>query len=70
MTYLIAIVFPPAAMALAGKPVQALLCVLLMITIIGWIPAAIWALFVVSSTHADRRTNRIVRAMREREVER
>lgn len=36
MKYVIAIVFPPLGMLLAGRVIQALLCLVLMITIIGW----------------------------------
>ena len=64
MRYLLAIVLPPVAMLSAGKPFQALLCLVLMVTVIGWIPAAIWAVMVVSSYHADKRTDRIVKEMR------
>jgi hypothetical protein len=36
---------------------------MLQLTIIGWLPAAIWALVSVSSYNADKRTDRIVNAM-------
>jgi uncharacterized membrane protein YqaE (UPF0057 family) len=67
MSYLIAAVLPPLAMLLNGKPIEALVCLVLQITIIGWIPAAIWALLVVNSAQADRRTGRIVKELRRRE---
>lgn len=64
MTYLIAILFPPIAMLLVGKPLQALICFILQITILGWIPAAIWACLVVSSHQADKRTDRLIKETR------
>ena len=64
MRYLIAIVLPPLAILLCGKPFQALLALILQITILGWIPAAVWAILVVNSYQADKRTNRIIKSMR------
>ena len=56
---LLAILLPPVAIALKGRPIQALLCLLLMITIIGWIPAAIWAVAVVNAANTDARIKRL-----------
>ena len=63
MIYLAAILLPPLAFLSCGKPFQAILSFLLMITILGWIPASIWALFVVQSHQADKRTDRLIQAM-------
>ncbi len=54
-------------MLLCGKIFQAIFCVLLMITLIGWPVASIWALFVVHSHLADKRMDRLVRAVRGQE---
>ena len=62
---LLAILLPPVAMFLKGKPIQALLCLLLMITIIGWIPAAIWAVAVVNAANSDARFKRLERSIKE-----
>lgn len=64
--YLLAIVLPPVAMLLKGRPFQALLCLLLMLTIVGWIPAAIWAIGVVNGANADARTRKITKAIERR----
>jgi len=61
MLYLLAILFPPAAVFLAGKPIQALLNVVL--TLLFWIPGVIHAILVVSSRNADKRTDRVIKAM-------
>jgi len=65
MTYLMAILLPPVALAMVGKPVQALLSLILMVTLIGWPVAAIWAVLVVNGAHADKRTKRLEEAIRE-----
>ena len=62
MRYLIAILLPPVGLLVAHRPGQALLCLLLMVTLIGWPIAAIWAVLVVNSYYADRRTDRLIAA--------
>jgi uncharacterized membrane protein YqaE (UPF0057 family) len=61
--YLIAILLPPVAALLCGKPLQAALCLLLMATLIGWIPAAVWSCLIVSGRNADRRNAELIRAI-------
>ncbi len=60
MKYVVAILLPPLGMLLAGRPFQALLCLILMITLIGWPLAAIWALLVVNSAETEARVRRAV----------
>lgn len=62
MLYLLAILLPPVAFFGAGKPFQGLLALVLMVTLIGWIPASIWAILVVSSRNADKRNERLIQA--------
>jgi uncharacterized membrane protein YqaE (UPF0057 family) len=59
--YLVAILLPPLAVLLCGKPFQALLNVIL--TLLFWIPGMIHAILVVNNHYADKRTARIVKAM-------
>ena len=63
MLYLVAVVLPPLAVLLCGKPFQAIVSFILQLTIIGWLPATIHALFVVNNHYADRRADRMIRAM-------
>lgn len=65
MLYLLAILLPPVAVLLAGKPIQAILNFVL--TLFFWIPGVIHAILVVNARHADRRTDRIVRSMSKRD---
>ena len=61
---LIAIFFPCISFLLRGKILTALLCLILQITLIGWIPAAIWALVSLQNSRADKRNNKLIKAMR------
>ena len=53
---LLAILFPSISFLLRGKILTAILCFILQITIIGWIPPAIWA---VASLIDSRNKTRI-----------
>ena len=64
MLYLVAVLMPPLAVLLAGKPFQALLNVIL--TIAFWVPGMIHALFVVHNHYADKRSERVIRALHSR----
>lgn len=63
MLYFLAIILPPVAVLLSGKPIQALLN--LFLTLLGWIPGVIHALFVVSSAKADRRVEKQTRELKQ-----
>lgn len=64
MRYLLAIILPPVAVLLCGKPFQFILSILL--TLCFWIPGVIHAICVVNSHLADKRTDRLVKAMKSR----
>ena len=60
MLYLVAVILPPLAVLLAGKPFQAILnLVLLFVTL--YVGALIHALFVVHNHYADKRQERMLR---------
>ncbi len=61
---LIAIFFPSLSFLLRGKLLTALLCLILQITLIGWIPAAIWAVLSLQNARADRRNARLIKAVK------
>jgi len=63
MRYLLAILLPPLAVFLCGKPIQGIISIFL--TLLFWIPGVIHALFVVHSHLADKRTDKIVKAIRD-----
>ena len=69
MLYLLAIVAPPIAVLLTGRPMQALLNCLL--TLLGWVPGIIHAILVVNehkaNKRADRLANRLTRDERDEE---
>lgn len=62
MLYLVAILLPPVAVLMAGKPGQALLNIVL--TLLFYFPGLIHALLVVNNHYADKRTGRLEAAIR------
>ena len=58
MRYLIAMLLPWLSFFTMGMPFSGIICLILQITLVGWLPAAIWALFVVHNYNADRRALR------------
>jgi uncharacterized membrane protein YqaE (UPF0057 family) len=64
--YLLAILLPPVAVLFCGRPVQFVLNLIL--TLLFWIPGMIHAILVVNAFYADRRADRIVRAIEARGV--
>lgn len=63
MLYVIAFFFPWLALMLRGKVISGIFCLILQITIIGWIPAFIWAVLAINNANQDQRTERIVNAI-------
>ena len=63
MRLLIAFFLPWLTCFTIGRPVAGLICLLLQITLIGWIPATIWAVYALSQFKTDRK---IARAMGQR----
>lgn len=61
MLYAIALFFPGLSMILAGRALPGLACVVLQCTLIGWIPATLWAFFVIQERNTGRQFERLHR---------
>lgn len=55
MRLLIALLLPWLLFFTIGRPIAGLVCLLLHITIIGWVPAAIWAVYALNQYETDRK---------------
>jgi uncharacterized membrane protein YqaE (UPF0057 family) len=64
MRLLIALLLPWLAFFTIGRPIAGSVCLVLQFTLIGWIPAAIWAAYAVSQFHTDRNIERAMRTGR------
>ncbi|WP_428411278.1 YqaE/Pmp3 family membrane protein [Legionella sp.] len=55
MRLLLAIFLPFTVFFTIGRPLAGIICLILQITIIGWIPAALWAVYSLSQFNTDRK---------------
>jgi uncharacterized membrane protein YqaE (UPF0057 family) len=55
MRLLIAILIPFFLFFTIGRPGAGIICLILQITLIGWIPAALWAVYALSQYETDRK---------------
>ena len=55
MRLLLALILPWLQFFTIGRPFAGLICLILQITLIGWIPAAIWSVYALSQFETDRR---------------
>nr|WP_315257747.1 YqaE/Pmp3 family membrane protein [uncultured Flavobacterium sp.] len=56
--------FPFVSFFLRGKILTSILCLILQVTLIGWIPAAIWAVISLQNSRADKRNNQLIKTLR------
>ena len=59
----VALLLPWLALLLRGRIAQGIVCLILQVTLIGWIPAAIWAVMVVNNDNSERRHKEMMQAM-------
>lgn len=62
---LLAILLPFLSFILRGKVLTGIICLFLQITLIGWLPAAIWAALSLNNERADKRNDKLIKAMKE-----
>ncbi|WP_106914850.1 YqaE/Pmp3 family membrane protein [Chryseobacterium aurantiacum] len=62
---LLAILLPFFSFMIRGKVLTGIICLILQITLIGWLPAAIWAVLSLNNERADNRNKELIRAMRQ-----
>ena len=55
MRLLIALLLPWLTFFTIGRPISGVVCLILQLTLIGWIPAAIWAVYALSQFKTDRK---------------
>lgn len=55
MRLLLAIFLPFVVFFTIGRPIAGIVCLILQVTLIGWIPAAIWAVYALSQYKTDKK---------------
>ncbi len=55
MRLIISLFLPWLTFFTIGRPIAGVICLLLQITLIGWIPATIWAVYALSQYKTDQK---------------
>ena len=55
MRLILAIFLPFLAFFTIGRPIAGIICLILQITLIGWIPAALWAVYSLGQYKTDKK---------------
>ena len=55
MRLLIALILPWLTFSTIGKPIAGIICLALQITVVGWLPATIWAVYSLSQYKTDKK---------------
>lgn len=58
MRLLLALILPWLQFFTIGRPFAGVVCLLLQIRVIGWIPAAIWSVYALSQYKTDKKIER------------
>lgn len=65
MRLLIALFLPWMVFFTIGRPFAGLMCLLLQLTLIGWIPATIWAVYALGQYKTDKKIEKALAARAE-----
>jgi uncharacterized membrane protein YqaE (UPF0057 family) len=60
MRLLIAFILPWLTFFTIGRPIAGIVCLILQFTIIGWIPATIWAVYALSQYKTDKKIESVL----------
>ena len=52
---MLALLLPFTVFFTIGRPIAGLLCLVLQVTLIGWLPATLWAIFALGQYKSDQR---------------
>ena len=55
MRLIIALLVPWLTFFTIGRPFAGIICLILQITLIGWIPATLWAVYALSQYKTDKK---------------
>jgi uncharacterized membrane protein YqaE (UPF0057 family) len=60
MRLLLAIFVPFVVFFTIGRPLAGVVCFVLQVTLIGWVPAAIWAVYALGQYNTDRKIEEVL----------
>ena len=60
MRLLIAILLPWLTFFTIGRPIAGIICLVLQLTLIGWLPAALWAVYALGQYKTDKKIEKVL----------
>lgn len=60
MRLLLALILPWLQFFTIRRPIAGIICLVLQLTVIGWIPAAIWSVYTLSQYKTDKKIERVL----------
>ena len=63
MRYVLALFLPWLVFFTMGEVLSGFVCLILQLTVIGWLPATIWAFFAINNFYAERRNSSLISAI-------
>ena len=66
MRLIIALILPWLTFFTIGKPIAGIICLILQITLIGWLPATIWAVYSLSQYKTDQKIEKLLQQQQQR----
>ena len=66
MRLILAIFLPFLAFFTIGRPFAGIICLILQITLIGWLPSAIWAVYALGQYKTDQKIKEALNAQKSR----
>ena len=63
MRLIIAFFIPWLTFFTIGRPIAGVCCLLLQLTLIGWLPATIWAVYALSQYKTDKKIKQAIEAV-------
>jgi uncharacterized membrane protein YqaE (UPF0057 family) len=61
MRLIIALLLPWLTFLTIGRPIAGTICLILQLTVLGWLPATIWAVYALSQYNTDRKIEAALR---------
>lgn len=60
MRLLLAIFLPWLLFFTIGRPIAGIICLVLQLTIIGWLPAALWSVYSLGQYKTDKKIEKVL----------
>ncbi|MFC0180408.1 YqaE/Pmp3 family membrane protein [Thorsellia kenyensis] len=64
MRLIISLILPWFTFFTIGRPLSGIICLILQVTLIGWLPAVIWSVYTLSQYETDKKIRNATSAMR------